>query len=77
MLLEYINSSPKIIVGIMLAVGAVINAWHAGKQQDKAFDMPANSDTERICRQIRLLETRIWVIGFWVVFSIGLIIIFV
>jgi len=77
MLLEHINSSPKIIAGIMLSIGGAINAWHAGKQQDKAFDMPENSDAERICRQIRLLETRIWVIGFWVVFSIGLIIIFV
>jgi len=76
-LIEYIKSNPGVIPGIILVVIAFLDAQHASEQQDAAFDMPENSDTEKICRHIRLLETRIWLLGHWIVLSIGLVLIFV
>lgn len=74
---DYIKNTPGAIAGICLVIIFFMNARHATEQQDAAFDMPENSDTERICRHIRLLETRIWVLGHWIVLSIGLILIFI
>lgn len=76
-IIDYIKNNPGSIAGICLVIIAFMNARHATEQQDAAFDMPESSDTEKICRQIRLLETRIWVLGHWIVLSIGLVLIFV
>ncbi len=76
-IIDHIKSNPGTIAGILLLIVAFLNSRRATEQQDTAFDMPENTDTDRICRHIRLLETRVWVIGHWIVFSIGLVLVFI
>ena len=75
-LFEYLKSHPSSLVGIVLLLVAYINHRHAVKQQDAAFDMPDDTDTQKICRQIRLLETRVWILSWWIVAAIGTILLF-
>jgi hypothetical protein len=53
---------------------ALVNVRHASKQQEAAWDMPDDKDTEIICRQIRLLETRVWIMGWSIIGAMGLLI---
>ena len=71
-----IASNINVIMGVFLIISSYFNGRHAEKQQDLAFEMPDNSDAEKICRQIRLLETRVWVLGHTIVCALGLILIF-
>ncbi len=51
----------KGLVALVILVVALVNLRHAEEQQDIALDMNRNSAADRICRQIRLLETRVWI----------------
>ena len=74
---EYLKSHPSSWIGIVLLLVAFINNRHAVKQQEAAWDMPDDTDTQKICRQLRLLETRIWVLGWWIIAAIGTILLFI
>jgi hypothetical protein len=50
----------KGLVALIILVVALVNLRNAEEQQDMAFDMDRNTAADRICRQIRLLETRVW-----------------
>lgn len=75
-LLQYF-SGPKEWTGVALFVMAVMNVRHALTQQDEAFDLPEETATDRLCRQIRFVEMRIWVLGWYLFGAIALLIFFV
>ena len=64
------SSSPWIGIGLLLI--SVLNHRHAVKQQDEAWDMEPDTETGMICRQIRLLETRVWVQSWWIISAIAI-----
>ena len=67
--------NPGALLGLLLCIIALVNVRHATSQQDAVWDMPEDTDTEKTCRQIRLLETRVWVIGWEIIGAIGILII--
>ena len=50
----------KGLVALVILAVALVNLRNAEEQQDMALDMDRRSAADRICRQIRLLETRVW-----------------
>jgi hypothetical protein len=75
--LQYVISHPSAWVGLFLLLCFFINGRHAEKQQDRAWDMPVDNATDRVCRQIHLLETRVWVMSWWIIGGIGVVLIFI
>jgi hypothetical protein len=76
-ILHYFLSHPSVWAGVCLLFCAFINHRHAEKQQDEAFNMPESNETDRLCRQIRLLETRIWLQTWWIIAAIAIGILFI
>lgn len=76
-LLQYFKSNPNVLVGCLLLVMVLFNVRHALKQQDAAFDMPEDTDVNRICRQIRMLETRVWSMGWKLFAAVALLLLFI
>jgi|GEM_PF-5714884 len=75
--IDHIKNNLGVIVGLCLVLIATLNSRLAAQQQDEAYNMPEDSDTEKICRQIRMLETRIWLLSYWIIIALGLILVFV
>ena len=76
-MIDFLKSHLNILIGFGILILAFINGGHASTQQDIAWDMSTDTGTAKICRQIRLLETRIWVLGWWVMAGVGAIVIFI
>jgi hypothetical protein len=76
-ILTYLQAHPASWLAIGLMVAALLNHRHAEKQQDVAFNMPQETDTDRICRHISLLETRVWVQSWWIIAAISVILFFI
>jgi len=72
-----IKSLVKDGIGVLVVISSCVNIRHSEKQIDKAFDMPENTQTDRICRQIRMLETRVWSQSWEIVLCFGLVVIFI
>ena len=67
----------KDVFGVLIMITASVNTRHSEKQIDKAFDMSEDTKTDRICRQIRMLETRVWSQSWEIIFCIGVVVVFI
>ncbi len=72
-----LNMSSQNWAGLILIFTAWVNQRHAEKMLEKAFDMPEDTKTDRICRQIQMLENRVWSQSWWIFFAIGVVVFFV
>ena len=75
-ILEHIKSSPSAWIGIGFVIAAIVNHRQSCKIQDEAWDMPEETDADKICRQVSLLETSIRIQSWWLVMALGAILIF-
>ena len=74
--LTYLKDHPASWFGIVLIVTALINYKRAEKQHDEVWAMSEESNTDRICKQIRLLDIRVWSQTCWLLLVLGVILCF-